>query len=119
MKKIIFVFTFVLFAAASMAQSVPAATAKTPDPAKVAARKEVTTDLKALNQDEIALKAAKKSNDATALATAKSKIKADRVALKAAVKSAKALGVKPPKPMVKQMAKRRAAVAAHRAAAGK
>ena len=116
MKKIIFAFTFVLFAAASMAQAVPASTAKTPDPAKVAARKEVTTDLKTLNQDEIALKAAKKSNDANALATAKSKVQADRVALKAAVKSAKALGVKPPKPMVKQMAKRRQAAAARKKA---
>ena len=113
MKKIIFAFTLVLFAAVSMAQTAPATPpVKTPDPAKVEARKEVKTDMQTLKQDELALKTAKKSNDATALAAAKVKVKADRVALKAAVKQAKALGVKPPKGMAKQMAKRRAAIKA-------
>lgn len=116
MKKIIFAFTLVLFAAVSMAQTAPATPAKTPDPAKVEARKEVTTDLKTLKQDEIALKTAKKSNDPTALAAAKVKVQADRVALKAAVKQAKSIGVKPPKAMAKQMAKRRHAAAARKAA---
>jgi hypothetical protein len=117
MKKIIFAFTLVLFAAVSMAQA--PATPKTPDPAKVAARKDVTTDLKTLKQDENALKAAKKSNDPTALAAAKVKVQADRVALKAAVKQAKSVGVKPHKGMAAQMAKRRQAAAARRAKAGK
>ena len=108
MKKIIFAFTFVLFAAVSMAQSTtPATPAKTPDPAKVAARAAVKTDMQTLKQDEIALKTAKKSNDATALTAAKAKVKADRVTLKAAVKSAKALGVKPPKGLAKQGVKRK------------
>lgn len=112
MKKVILAFTFVLFAAVSMAQTAPATTtAKTPDPAKVEARKEIKTDLQTLKQDELALKTAKKSKDAAAVAAAKQKVQADRVALKAAVKQAKAAGVKPPKGMAKQMAKRRAAVA--------
>lgn len=113
MKKIIFAFTLVLFAVTSMAQTATTTPpVKTPNPAKVEAKKEVKTDLQTLKQDEIALKTAKKSKDAAALAVAKQKVQADRVALKTAVKQAKAVGVNPPKGMAKQIAKRRQAVKA-------
>ena len=105
MKKIIFAFTLVLFAAVTMAQT--PATPKTVDPAKVEARKEVKTDLQTLKQDQLALKTAKKSNDPAALAAAKTTMQADRAKLKTAVKHARAVGVKPPKGMATKMAKRR------------
>jgi len=107
MKKIILAFTLVLFAVASMAQTAPATNpVKTPDPAKVAARQEIKTDMQTVKQDQVALKQAKKSNDATALAAAKQKLQADRATLKTAVKSGKKLGVKPPKGLKKQKPKK-------------
>jgi hypothetical protein len=114
MKKIIFALTLVVFGFVSMAQTTTTTnTPKTPDPAKVAARQAIKTDMQTLKADALTLKADKKAGNTTAIAADKAKIAADRAALKTAVQNAKALGIKKPlKPYAKQIAKRRQALKA-------